>query len=90
MNSNDSVLPITRQLMEYSNKMDLIRMHSIAFHPKALNDCFGNGRSSDLFLLRRLPGIINQWLKNAAISFPDRGVKLTATGIVPDLHRVPF
>ena len=35
--------------------MDLCRIRSIAFHPKAWNNGNFIGRSSDLFLLWRLP-----------------------------------
>ena len=66
-------------------------IRSIAFHPKAMNDINNNGRSSDLLLLRRLPGpSSNQWLIECRNTSPAKEPKLTATGIVPDLHRIPF
>ena len=66
-------------------------IRSIAFHPKALNDINNNGRSSDSFPLQRLPGFHNnQWLRMSQHFLTLKGIKLTATGIVPDLHRIPF
>ncbi len=43
------------------------------------------GRSSDLFRTARLPGPNGQWLRECTAQ-----KKLTATGIVPDFHRIPF
>lgn len=75
------------------NKMDLCRIRSIAFHPKAWNNGYHIGRSSDLFLLWRLPGLFSKtsggWMPQH-FSHSDGGIKLTATGIVPDFHGIPF
>ena len=60
-------------------------IRSIAFHPKAMNDINNNGRSSDLFRTARLPGPNGQWQRECTAQ-----KKLTATGIVPDFHRIPF
>lgn len=43
------------------------------------------GRSSDLFRTARLPGPNGQWLRECTAQ-----KKLTATGIVPDFHRIPL
>jgi len=43
------------------------------------------GRSSDLFRTARLPGPNGQWQRECTAQ-----KKLTATGIVPDFHRIPF
>lgn len=43
------------------------------------------GRSSDLFRTVRLPGQNGQWQRECTAQ-----KKLTATGIVPDFHRIPF
>lgn len=69
------------------------KIRPTAFHPKASNDSNHTGRSSDLFSLRRLPGHThNQWrrMPQHVPVFIKRGIKLTATGIVPELHRIPF
>lgn len=72
--------------------MDLCRIRSIAFHPKAWNNGNFIGRSSDLFLLWRLPDPFHESVANDAITFLFfmREIKLTATGIVPDFHWIPF
>jgi len=44
--------------------MDLCRIRSIAFHPKAWNNGNFIGRSSDLFLLWRLPDPFHESVAN--------------------------
>ena len=44
------------------------------------------GRSSDLFRFYRLPVPVNQDSGRGDKTF----LELTATGIVPDFHRIPF
>lgn len=50
---------------------------------------YAEGRSSDLSPYSRLPEL-NQWQKNANKYFLAENLRLTATGIVPDSHRIPF
>ena len=47
----------------------------------------GIGRSSGLVLFEHLPVRIEQWLEDPT---GDERNYLTATGIAPDLHRLPF
>ena len=53
------------------------------------NQSVMQGRSSDLFRLRRLPGF-HQWLRLSIPHVPVSGQELTAAGTVADFHGIPF
>lgn len=62
-----------------------------SFSPESIEWMIKNGRSSDLLLLRRLPGLSSdQWLIECRNTSPAKEPKLTATGIVLDFHKIPF
>ncbi len=72
--------------------MARIKGHSVDPRPLPLSRkiCNGTGRSSDLFLLRRLPS--NEPVAKIVVAM--RPVKneaeLTAEGTVADFHGIPF
>jgi len=58
--------------------------------PESHHNIAKHGRSSDSFSAKRLPIFLRQWHFCFTVTDILISTKLTATGIVPDLHRIPY